>query len=77
MNPSTKESIDKYALHKIPTGGFLRSVLENNLMESFMRADNQNREDMFEICNYIYNFLPADCHGSPERVDLWIKKGRE
>jgi len=73
-----KESLDLYAKDGIPTGDFLRAVLENNLMESFGRADRTNRHCMFAILSYVYNHIPLACHGSPEKVDAWIeKKGKE
>jgi len=72
MRTKIRESLELYAKKRIPTGSFLRSVLENNLMESFGRADEQNIEDMHEIVTYVYNVLPAECHGSPEKVMAWL-----
>ena len=67
------ESLDLYVNNHIPTGDFLRAVLENNLMEAFGRADEYKRECLFNICHYIYNKLPMSCHGSPEKVRAWLK----
>jgi hypothetical protein len=66
------DSLDRYAQDGVPTGGFLEAVLSNNLMESFTRADFDNQRTMFAICGYIYNELPASCHGSPKRVEDWL-----
>ena len=72
MNPDIIKPLKAYQEHGVPTGGFLQAVLENNLMESFGRADIQNRYDLFEICEYVYNKMPMACHGSPEKVKAWI-----
>jgi len=74
MKHSTLTSINNYVVHGIPTGGFLRAVLANDLMESMGRADIDNRRDLFEIVSYIYNSVPSDCHGSYELVDAWIER---
>jgi len=73
MKQETKDSLDRYAKEGCPTGDFLRAVLANDLMESFGRADIDNREDMFDICSYVYNDTPAACHGSYDKVDKWIE----
>jgi len=69
-------SLKRYVDQRIPTGGFLQSVLENDLMMAFGRADIENRNSLFEIASYIYNELPASCHGSPVIVQEWLK-GRQ
>jgi hypothetical protein len=73
MKDITKDTIDRYVKEGIPTGDFLYAVLSNDLMEAFGRADEDNRRDLFEICQYIYNETPAICHGSKERINEWIK----
>jgi len=72
----TKESLDRYA-RGFPTGGFLKAVLENNLMEAMSSADASNREALYEIVMYVYNKMPMDCWGSPEKVKRWLKTKRE
>jgi hypothetical protein len=72
MRVETKETIDNYVKHKIPTGDFLRAVLENNLMEAMGRADELSRLELYDICYYIYNNAPISCHGSPEKVKKWL-----
>lgn len=67
-------SLDRYAAHGTPTGGFLRAVLENDLRESFARADQFNRRNLFDIVRYCWNELPGDCWGSPERVAKWLDR---
>jgi sulfatase maturation enzyme AslB (radical SAM superfamily) len=70
---NTKYSLDAYANKEHPTGGFLQAVLENNLMEAVARADDFNVRALKEICMYIYNELPSQCHGSKEKVAAWVR----
>ena len=74
MKLATKESLDRYANHGIPTGGFLRAVLQNNLNEAVARGDEENLRDLAEIVRYVYNQFPSNCWGSPERVDAWLEE---
>lgn len=76
MRKDTKYGIDNYVEHGVPTGSFLRAVLENNLMEAMGRADLDNRACLFTICDYIYNNTPSDCHGSPQKVKDWLAQLR-
>ena len=66
------ESFKRYIEQGIPTGSFLRAVLENNLREAFGRADEYNSACMREIVAWLWNEAPADCWGSPEKVKNWI-----
>jgi len=77
MLKSTKESIDNYVLHGFKPGGFLCSVLANDLSQAFVRADIYNRMALFEIVSYVYNSTPADCWGSYEAVNAWLGKFRK
>ena len=77
MRQNIKEAMDRYAETGCPTGDFLRAVLENDLMEAFGRADEDNTRDMREIVAYVYNELPGNCHGSHEIVDAWIERFRK
>lgn len=70
-----KESLDRYVMHRVPTGNFLCAVLANNLMEAFGRADINNRYLLFDICSYVYNEIPVNCYGSEEKVNAWLKEG--
>ena len=68
------ESLDRYVDHRVPTGGFLNAVLENDLREAFSRADFINRYCLFEIVSYCWNEIPAICWGSYGKVDEWLKR---
>ena len=70
----TRQSILDYVNHHIPIGSFLEAVFTNDLMHAFGRADEKNRAALFEICSYIYNHTPHDCHGSHKIVNHWLKE---
>lgn len=72
-----KESIDRYVQHKIPTGGFLRAVLENNLMEAIGTADTEAMDNIRHIVCYLYNEVPGNCWGSKEKVAKWLQQEKE
>jgi hypothetical protein len=74
MHPLTKQGLDRYANERIPTGGFLRAVLENDLRGACERADDENAHDLYEIVRYCYNRIPAVCWGSPESVKKWLER---
>ena len=69
-----REGMKLYIEQGIEPGGFLTAVLENNLMEAFGQADSINRHRLFDICGFIYNEAPHNCHGSPEIVKAWMEK---
>jgi len=77
MRPEIKYSLDEYRDHRVPTGGFLKKVLENDLFLAFAAADEGNIRDMFEIVKYIWNNFPVGIYGSPEEVKNWLERGRQ
>lgn len=72
LPPNVRASLDRYSAEGVPTGGFLRAVLENNLKEAFARADSINIRAMAEIVAHVYNNLPSASWGTAEKVDAWI-----
>lgn len=74
MKECTRQELERYVVHRIPTGSFLQAVLENNLMQAFARADDENIVDMFSIVQYIYSQVPTCCYGSPAIVEAWLKE---
>ena len=77
MRDAIKRAIDLYASDGIPTGGFLRAVLEHRDVWDVMgRADEENAQDIMEILRYIHSELPGNCHGSRDVVRAWIDAHR-
>ena len=77
MRSDIKLALDLYVKDGVPTGGFLRAVLANDLMESLARADEYNKLDIFNICHYIHWEIPANSHGSYEIVAKWEERKQE
>lgn len=56
-------------------GSFLRAVLENNLYQAFVQADDINRRCMVDYAAFLESGLPAAAWGSAKEVDAWIELG--
>jgi hypothetical protein len=65
----------RYAVHCVPTGGFLRAFLANDLMEAIGRADHINIRQFKQLATFVHCDLSSQCHGSYERVDAWLAGG--
>lgn len=61
--------------HGIPAGSFLNAVLSNDLMTALGKADDFNRDRLFDYGIYLYNYAPSRCYGSPEKVAAWAAAG--
>ena len=68
----TLKVLREYILKGIPTGDFLHSVLCNDLSLSVRRADKQNTAALVDIVAFLFDYCPAPCCGSEEKVDDWI-----
>ncbi len=68
--------IDRYVNQRIPVGGFLESVISNDLYASFARADLQSELHIEKVVRYLHDDCPADCWGSPDKYTAWLE-GRE
>jgi hypothetical protein len=67
--------INRYVMNGIEPGSFLKAVLENNLVGAVDRADGTNKYKLVEYADLLYNVLPNQCWGSPQRVNDWISGG--
>jgi hypothetical protein len=45
------------------------------LAEAFGRADEINRERLFDIVGFFYNEAPSPCWGSPQKMTEWARSG--
>ena len=55
--------------HPYECGGFMTAVLANDLVGAFERADDRNKDLMYDYVSFLYNDLPART-GNPA-VDMW------
>ena len=72
--PAVERSLRGYVEQGCPTGGFLRNVLENQLFGAFATADNESASRMRGILMFIWNELPAECFGTRQNVENWMKR---
>lgn len=73
---SVRGTLQRYLENHIPAGSFMNAVLSNDLRESFATADDFNRYELFDIVKWLYNEAPGSCWGSPEKVKMWLERGR-
>lgn len=69
-----REALGRYVQDGIETGGFLRAVLENDLMEAANRADQINREELADIVQWVNDYCPPESWGSKAEVEAWLAK---
>lgn len=70
--PLTLHALVMYAVHRQIVGHFLMAFLTNDLRGVLDHADEENIKAIKEINLFIYNRMPAGCHGSKENVKKWI-----
>lgn len=66
-----KHDVKNYVENGQMYGDFLYSLFSNDLMGAFSHSDLENREKLNEWTFFIYNEVPAQCWGSPEKVEKW------
>jgi hypothetical protein len=67
------ESLQRYIDHGVPTGGFLRAVIENDLYLSVSMADEINIRIIPAILAYLVNNAPTGCWGRTGIFDKWLE----
>lgn len=72
MNDATMDGLVRYVEKGIPPGGFLESVLSNDLAMACAKADLANRYRLHEIVKFLFNYPPSSCWGAPEKVSRWL-----
>lgn len=71
-----RESMRLYVEHGVLPGSFLTAVLCNDFMEACGKADDVNRH-LWDYANFLYNYAPSNCFGSPEAVKAWVAAMRD
>lgn len=71
-----RDGLRAYLVEGRSPGGFLRSLLENDLSMAVSRSryDMSSRACLYDICLYVYNCAPAPSWGSPAKVVEWISR---
>jgi hypothetical protein len=73
LPPHMRTGAELYVEHGVLSGGFLRAVLENDLVKAFGAADGLNTYAMPDWASWLYNDAPSDSWGSPEKVKSWCE----
>lgn len=70
----TKEALDSYFLKGYEPGGFLMSILTNNLYGAVTSADVANRHAIWEIVKWLTTdpIVPIHSWGTKEHVSNWL-----
>ncbi len=68
----TQQTLKRYVEDGLEPGGFLTSVLCNDLMGAIARADSENIVALKSICQFVYNEIPGSAWGSPNQMKTWI-----
>lgn len=71
----TRGALLRYRDHGLSPGGFLTSVLTNDLFGAIGRADSENSRAIKDICAWVRWRMPAIAWGNDDRVDNWINLG--
>jgi hypothetical protein len=69
--PQLFEGLDRYVREHIPTGGFLRALLANDLMQTFGMAHPESLRALPHLVHLLL-FAPVACYGSEAAVETWI-----
>jgi hypothetical protein len=67
------EALENYLMYGYEPGGFLTSVLANDLYLAVGRADHWNRDRLPEIVNEVLFRMPSISYGSYAAVKDWCK----
>lgn len=70
--PHLREGLRAYFLDRLPTGDFLRAVLENDFAGAVLRADPITERWLPSIAKFLHNDTPPRSHGSPAAVAAWL-----
>ena len=73
LPPHIVHSLKLYVEYRCSPGGFLRAVLENDLVGAISNADPQCTAMLPHIVRYVYNVLPGNTWGNPTRVKSWLR----
>lgn len=74
-NQNMVGAIQRYIEHGISPGGWMTSVLSNDLKGAVAHADGMNKATLARMVEWLFWEFPSNAWGSPEIVADWIKQG--
>ena len=69
------DPIIRYVEDGVMPGRFLQRVLANDFSGAVVSADDQNIMVLRDYACLMFNDLPGDCWGSPQKVGAWAVTG--
>jgi len=75
LPPHMQDTARRYVERGVPGGSFFTSLVENNLVMSFSKADAVNLAYMEKWCTWLYWEAPSTCWGSLEKSQAWVRQG--
>ena len=75
LDPRLVPGVLRYLVYGVTPGGFLTSVLENDLSAAVGRADGESLAKLRSTMQFVICFLPDACHGKRETVEKWAESG--
>jgi len=66
------DGVVRYIVDKIPPGSFLSAVINNELKEAYISADDINSHHLRNYVQFFYSSAPAGCWGFSGAVSKWI-----
>ena len=67
-----KEKLEAYKTKKLAPGGFLTSILCNDLTSAVLKADDESKAHIVSITKHCWENLPNNIWGSREKFDNHI-----
>jgi|APSaa5957512493_1039668.scaffolds.fasta_scaffold205631_2 hypothetical protein len=70
-----RDGVRMYIEEGFMSGHFLTALFSNDLVGVYSRGDKDNTEAMKKWVTFLFNYAPASCWGSKQRVEDWISGG--
>jgi hypothetical protein len=70
-----REGVVAYIMQGRQTGHFLSAVFSNDLREAVARADENSLAGLKPLVQFMHNYSPPGCWGSPKHWDTWRANG--
>ncbi len=68
-------SVIDYIMDGIRPGAFVAAVIQNSLVMSYLRADEENCTKLNSWARFLHWEMPIGSWGSPQMYELWCKNG--
>lgn len=69
-----KLKLKAYQDSKLSPGGFLKSILQNDLIGAVLKADPESKKIIVEITQYCWENLPHNIWGNQDNVEAHLFK---